>query len=152
MAWSSGLGRGFAPPPAARAIVVPTATAATSPALRAPKRLVERLRTRPTMDPPGRGLPLSLGIASERALNRWAVGCAAWRLGRHRKRRPGDLRDGRARRGLEHRHLLRGRGDDAAGRVEDRLRGGRVGILENERAALVGAHPQLLLERNLAEQ
>ena len=48
--------------------------------------------------------------------------------------------------------LLRRGGDQAARGVEERLRGGRVRILEHERAALVGAHAQLLLERDLAEQ
>ena len=53
---------------------------------------------------------------------------------------------------LQHRELLRRRGDDAAGRVEERLGGRRVRILEDERATLVRADAELLLERDLAEQ
>ena len=50
------------------------------------------------------------------------------------------------------RQLLRRGGDDAARGVVERLRGGRVRVLEHQRVALVGGHAQLLLERDLAEQ
>ena len=73
-------------------------------------------------------------------------------LGRHRQSGARHLRHGRARRGLEHRELL-GRGRDHAARgVEERLDGRRIRILEHERASLVGADAELLLERDLAEQ
>src|ERR671914_864824 len=73
-------------------------------------------------------------------------------LAGHRQRRSRHLGHGRARGRLEHRQLLRRRGDDPAGGVEDRLRGRRVGLVQHERPALVGAGAQLLLQRDLAEQ
>src|SRR4051812_9489340 len=53
---------------------------------------------------------------------------------------------------LKHRGLLWRRRDEAPGGVEDRLRRGGIGIGDHEWLTSVGAHAQVLLQRDLAEQ